>query len=193
MIMRDPYVYFNTNILINKFNIENEDELNIVERNFASKRLQELRNKNLKGDFDFKYLKAIHKYIFQDIYKWAGETRNVNIAKGNSLFCSVEYIESYAKDIFNSLKKQKYLKESAENKKDFAFKLGKLFLDINALHPFREGNGRSQREFIRKVAEYNGYQMSFKNFLSEDMKELSSLVDIPEKLIKKFEESLEKI
>ena len=129
-------------------------------------RIYELNEKPLKGNFDFNYLKCIHKYLFQDIYRWAGDIRNCNIAK-QDLFCLTEHIESFGNEVFDKLKKEKYFKDyDFETKLD---KLVELFADINALHPFREGNGRSQRIFIESLAKINGIYLDLTNVSKMDM------------------------
>lgn len=191
--MTDPYVYPGTEILKNKFNCRNKEEFNILERNATAKRLKDIREMEAIGNFNFEHLKKIHKYIFQDVYSWAGEIRNVDISKGNSLFCKSEHIESYASDIFRNLKRENYFKD-IDNKEILSKKLAETFLDINALHPFREGNGRTQREFIRSLAKFNGYELSFSNISKEEMIKLSSLSnDYSDELAKKFYNGMEKI
>lgn len=106
----------------------------------------------------------------QDIYEWAGEIRKVDIAKGN-MFCNVKFIESQAEDIFGKLKAENYLKDLSES--EFSARLAYYFSEINALHPFREGNGRSQREFIRTLALHNGYVINFAKVSREEMQEAS--------------------
>ena len=101
------YCYKDTDVLINKLNITNDEELYEAERELVSLRIYELNENPLRGNFDFDYLKSIHKYLFQDVYNWAGDIRNCNIAK-QDLFCLVEHIESFANDVFNKLKKEKY-------------------------------------------------------------------------------------
>ena len=82
------YCYQGTNVLINKLNIKDGKTLFEAEKKLTLLRLKNLNNNPIKGDFDFEHLKAIHKYIFQDVYDWAGEERRVEIGKGN-LFCTV--------------------------------------------------------------------------------------------------------
>lgn len=160
------YCYKDTNVLINKLNIKNDADLFDAERELVSLRTYELNEKPLKGDFDFKYLKDIHKYLFQDVYRWAGDIRNCNIAK-KDLFCLTEHIESFGTDVFNKLKKEKYFVDfDNETTLD---KLVKLFADINALHPFREGNGRSQRIFIESLAKINGIYLDLTNVSKMEM------------------------
>lgn len=154
------YCYKGTYVLINKLNITDENDLFDAERELVSFRTYELSEKPLKGNFDFKYLKDIHKYLFQDVYRWAGDIRNCNIAK-QDLFCLTEHIESFGADIFSKLKKEKYFVDyDNETTLD---KLVELFADINALHPFREGNGRSQRVFIESLAKINGIDSDLTN------------------------------
>ena len=160
------YCYKGTDVLINKLNITNDEDLFNAERELVSLRVSAFNDNPLKGNFDFKYLKDIHKYLFQDVYRWAGDIRNCNIAK-QDLFCLCEYIDSFANDIFNKLKKEQYF-----NKYNYDVKLEKLvelFADINALHPFREGNGRSQREFIEELAKINGIDLNLTTVSKDDM------------------------
>ena len=168
--MQDPYCYPNSRVLKNKLNIRDFDRLWEAEKRLSKYREIELLNAPLRGRFDFEHLKKIHAYLFQDVYSWAGEVRTVDIAKGN-LFCRVFAIESEAERIFTELRQEKYLKDL--NVGEFAKRLAYYFAEINALHPFREGNGRTQREFIRQLAYQNGYFLSYAGISSEEMVEAS--------------------
>lgn len=148
------YCYDNSDVLINKFNVRDENTFYKVERLYSSIRQSELVSKPIKGKFDFAHLKSIHHYIFQDLFYWAGKPRTVAIAKLN-MFCLPQYIETYATDIFTKLRKNNYYK--GYTKEQFIEAITNLLGDINALHPFREGNGRAQREFIRCLGLLNGY------------------------------------
>lgn len=184
------YCYEGTDTLINKLNITNDKDLFNAERELVSFRTYELNEKPLKGNFDFDYLKKIHKYLFQDIYRWAGNIRNCNIAK-QDLFCLSEYIETFGTDIFNKLKEENYF-VYYDNELTIE-KLVDLFADINALHPFREGNGRTHREFIRQLALKNGYVLNLKNTPPQEVLNASikSVIDTTD-LEKIIEEMLEK-
>lgn len=160
------YCYKGTNVLINKLNITNDEELYNAEMELVSLRIYELNEKPLKGNFDFKYLKNIHKYLFQDVYKWAGEIRNCNIAK-QDLFCFAKHIESFGNEVFDKLKKENYF--VGYDSEETLCKLVELFADINALHPFREGNGRSQRIFIESLAKINGINLDLTNVSKIEM------------------------
>lgn len=139
------YCYPDSDVLINKLNIHDRDKLFEVERKLTMLRLMDLLEKPITGKFDFKHLQNIHQYIFQDIYPWARKTRTVDIAKSN-MFCKVQFIETQADEIFLKLQKDDFLKQLSKEK--FAKKAAYYFWEINALHPFREGNGRTQRESI---------------------------------------------
>ena len=160
------YCYPDSDVLVNKLDIRDLEKLQLAERKLTMLRLFELLDKPINGKFDFKHLQAIHKYIFQDIYDWAGKVRTVDIAKGN-MFCNVKFIESQADEIFSKLKKENYLAGLDENA--FVKRLAYYFSEINALHPFREGNGRSQREFIRSLALKNGYLIHFDRITKDEM------------------------
>lgn len=168
--MQDPYCYPDTRVLRNKFGIRDFDELYDTERRLAKYRSRELFEKPIEGRFDFGHLQAIHRYLFQDVYDWAGEVRTVDIAKGN-LFCRYFAIEAEAKRIFGELKAEKYL--TGLNVAEFGKRLAYYFAEINALHPFREGNGRAQREFIRQLAYQSNYFLSFAGMSKEQMVEAS--------------------
>lgn len=156
------------NVLINKFGIKNKQVLRDAETELTVIRIHELEINPLKGHFDLTHLQDIHQYIFQDVYDWAGKLRTVDIEKGN-MFCHCEYIPSYSESIFSELKGKHYLKKSENIAADLAY----FLCELNALHPFREGNGRSQREFIRELALYNGYRLSYSGISQDEMIEAS--------------------
>ena len=164
------YCYPNSDVLINKLNIHDTDKLLEVERKLTMLRLMDLLEKPISGKFDLEHLWNIHKYIFQDIYPWAGKIRTVDIAKSN-MFCKVQFIEMQAKEIFGKLQKDDYLKQLSKEK--FAKRAAYYFSEINALHPFREGNGRTQRELIRQLACESGYILHFAAITETEMMEAS--------------------
>lgn len=172
--MIDPYVYMGTEVLKNKFGIKDGAKLREIERGLTSQKALKFLKKELPKKFDLDYLKKIHKYIFGDIYEWAGKQRTVDIIKENAFFCKAVNINSYADEVFGKLERKNFLRDITD-KKLFSEELAELFLDINALHCFREGNGRTQRIFIINLAKYNGYQLSFKSITNEDMIKLSAL------------------
>ena len=158
------YCYPDSNVLKNKLNITNAEALAVAEREITSIKLAYAKQNIIDGDFDFSHLKKIHKFLFEDIYEWAGEYRHVNISKGNQ-FCLWQNLESYADNVFASLEKENYLKKCD----NIAEKLAYYLSEINVLHPFREGNGRTQRLFIEYLALNAGYRVDFSSVTPEEM------------------------
>lgn len=150
------YCYQNSDVLINKLNITNEKHLYEAEKELVAYSTTSLVQLPIKGDFDFNHLKKIHQRLFEKIYVWAGIPRTCAIAK-EDLFCLPQYIDSYANEIFNKLNKEIFFINYDYDTK--IKQLVELFADINALHPFREGNGRSQREFVEELAKINGINL----------------------------------
>ncbi len=162
------YCYPGTNVLKNKLDIRDLDRLHEAERDYSSVRQAQLSNMGVTGDFSFKHLCSIHKQLFQDVYSWAGKTRTVDISKG-TIFCLVQFIESQFDDLYRKLKKENFLADIADEKemgKRLAFYLGEL----NMIHPFREGNGRTQRIFIEQLCLNNGrFEIDFTEITKEEM------------------------
>ena len=139
----------------NKLGIENQKLLIEVEHKIAMRHMLNLRRNKIPVVMSTKRLFEIHKLIFGDIYEWAGQIRRVELSKGDTNFLPSSAIPNalYATDkkieaIQLNLKMGKAL---------FVKALASLMLDINHIHPFREGNGRALREFIREIAENHGY------------------------------------
>lgn len=165
------YCYPHSNVLINKLGIKDAEKLHIAEREITSLRIANAKINVIIGEFDLLHLKKIHKYIFGDIYEWAGEIRWVNIAKGN-MFCNYEFIEANADSLFSKLRKENYLKDASEE--EIPFRLAYYLSEINVLHPFREGNGRAQRLFIEYLAENTGFSVDFSQVTDRQMIEASA-------------------
>lgn len=158
------YCYPDSNVLINKLNITNNDDLSVAEREITSIKLAYAKQNRIKGNFDLKHMQKIHKFLFEDIYSWAGKLRYVNISKGNQ-FCLAQNLERYAEDVFLKLKAENYLVNSENVPERLAYYLS----EINVLHPFREGNGRTQRLFIEYLALNAGYRVDFSDVTPEEM------------------------
>lgn len=158
------YCYPNSTVLINKLNIQDANALSVAEREITSLRLALAKATPIKGRFDFAHLRKLHQFIFGDIYEWAGESRRVNIAKGNQ-FCLAQNIDQYAGNLFQKLQKENYLIGAA----DVPIRLAYYLSEINVLHPFREGNGRTQRLFIEYLAGVAGYRVDFSSVSAKEM------------------------
>ena len=166
----DPYVYPGTTVLRNKYDWMDQDELHIIESISTGGNLLYLQKHPVDGSFDFDHLKKIHHFIFQDIYEWAGDIRTVDIGK-NNLFCRVQFINDYAETVFDGLFDSCYA--ARKDRKAYISTLVSRYADLNALHPFREGNGRAQREFIRELCLRCGYVLDFTTTKHQEMLEAS--------------------
>lgn len=160
--MSDPYVYPGTDILINKRNIRDADKLESFERVMSRRRAREPLD-----DFPITYegYKAIHKHLFQDVYPWAGQSRTVSLAKGGTFFGPPDYVDSEMKKRFDLLKKERNLK--GLRKADFSKRAAEHIGEINAIHPFREGNGRTQRLFLKLLARQAGHKLDLQRITPE--------------------------
>lgn len=178
--MQSKYCYSGTDVLINKFNVRDQDQLDVYETAYTHKRISELGIKPLYGKFNLSHLTKIHTYIFQDLYNFAGTLRSENISKGFFSFADARYLESEAKVLFENLKKENYLKGLDHN--TFSERAAHYLAEINVLHPFREGNGRTQRELIRTLGLNAGYQIDWSKVTKEQLLNatIKSVVDTKE-------------
>lgn len=172
------YYYSNSNVLINKLDIRDEKLLKEAETLYTAQRLLELHAKPILLNFDLENLRIIHQYIFQDIYYFADMIRDENISKGHTLFASVPYIIPNAKHLLKHLKKENYLMGTTID--EFSERAAYYMAELNIVHPFREGNGRTIREFIRNLALKNGFILNWNNVNYEEILEasISSVNDI---------------
>jgi len=159
----DPYCYDGTFVLKNKLKIKDFDELETAEREITAYSLKDIEYQD--APYNLKYLQTLHKQLFNELYKWAGELRTVDISKEDTEFCSFFNLESYSSGLFENLQKDKWLE--GLNKTSFYKKLAEHYCEFNMLHPFREGNGRVQRLFFEHLALYNGYVLDW-NTISKD-------------------------
>jgi cell filamentation protein len=163
----DPYTYPGTDVLRNFLDIYDSQQLAAFEANTTAARLIELDALPLAGQFDVAHLKAIHRYIFQDVYPWAGKFRTVNISKGGHLFGVAAFVEPALHEVLRKLQGEHHLKAPAA--RVFAVRAGHYMGEINAIHPFRDGNGRAQREFIRELAIEAGFVIDWSRVTREQM------------------------
>jgi cell filamentation protein len=141
-------------------------ELAIKERQIVSLKEFSLRKKGINGNFDYAHLKAIHRELFEDIYVWAGKDRyDIGsygvFRKGGTEFTYGKKLPEIAKDLFTALKDENYFK--ALKKEEMIKSLASFLNGINILHPFREGNGRTQRLFLEELAKNAKYELNLSN------------------------------
>ncbi|HEY3740925.1 MAG TPA: Fic family protein [Bryobacteraceae bacterium] len=125
------------------------------------------------GRLDTDQLRDVHRYLFQDVYHWAGELRTVRIEKPGAVFAFPAHIEWALKDAFKKLRNEAHLNGLAIDR--FAERAAYYLGELNAIHPFREGNGRTQREFIRQLASHNRFELDWSRTTRDQMMTASIL------------------
>jgi cell filamentation protein len=155
----DPdYKYTGKNgVLLNLANIENENILLAFESLKVSKRIEELFENPIKIKSTDSLL-TIHYHLFQDVYEWAGKTRTINISKNGKPFFNGERFNVAFQYIDSLIVEYKAIRKT--DKQALSQKLAEILDHVNYLHPFREGNGRTQREFIRLLALEKGLALN---------------------------------
>ena len=150
----DPYTYKNSTVLVNKLDLRDQGELDDFEAEIASARASELLP---EGNLDFAHFCAVHHHLFQDVFEWAGTPRTVRISKQGRAFCFPEHIEAQATKLFAELKAKNHLENLTAN--EFAGDAAHFLAELNAIHAFREGNGRTQLTFFALLADRAGQSL----------------------------------
>jgi cell filamentation protein len=158
-VAADPYVYPGTNVLCNLLDLRDAAELAEREAALSAIRIAQLERRFIAGDFDLTHLQATHRYIFGDVYSWAGDLRSVRIAKGGDLFALPEHIGPYLTRLLADLALENRL--HGLGFEQFVERLTHYYAEINAVHPFREGNGRAQRAFLGQIAKGAGHPIAW--------------------------------
>jgi len=154
----DPYVDPDTDVLRNMRDIRDGDELEEFEARLTFLRGLQLASDLIPGEYDLAHLQAFHRYLFAGLYEWAGELRTVVLAK-TELFCLPEHIESYGTEILGKLAEEDRLR--GLDRELFIDRLAHYLGDVDALHPFRDGNGRAQRAFFAQLAADADYRLDW--------------------------------
>ena len=154
---QDPYCYPGTHILRNKLNIRCEAELDQAERELSDIAASQIEF--CLPPYDLTYLRQIHRRLFCDLYDWAGEIRNVDISKDTTRFCRADRVVPEG---------EKLLAQSANARwyeglplPEFISACAEIFGDLNVVHPFREGNGRTQRILFEHIIVNAGYEITW--------------------------------
>ncbi len=143
----DPYCYPGTTTLINKFGFRESSLLEQAENEITLFSANEIEFS--PPPYDLTYWQDIHKKLFSDLYNWAGELRSVNVTKKETQFCNPLYIQKESDRLFASLSNENYYVDL--NRKELICRSAELFTELNLIHPFREGNGHSQRILFRHL------------------------------------------
>jgi cell filamentation protein len=152
----DPYLDLDNGVLRNRLGIGDRTELARAEADLTASRLYDLQRTRLAGHYDLDHLRSFHRVIFGDVYDWAGELRTVSIGRGG-LFCMPGDLLSSGGEVFGRLAHAQYLR--GLDRETFVDRLTEVLADVNFLHPFREGNGRTQRAFLAQLARDAGHRI----------------------------------
>ena len=151
--------YKGSTCLINKLNIRDKVILAKIEADITFAKAAQLESKGLNEEFSTAYYKSIHKYLFEDLYDWAGCFRKINISKKGTRFADWKELNELCDKLFLRLKGLNYLK--GLSLQEFVNEITDVYCSLNMLHPFREGNGRTERILISQLVRYNGYTIDF--------------------------------
>lgn len=155
------YCYPDSNVLKNKLNIRDLRELKDVEEKFVAIKQLVLFQKPIPGRFTINHLLRIHRFLFEDVYPFAGHIRQEQISKGETLFFPPDLIKRELRRVFGEIHETGMLQEKKPQSQ--IQHLSHVMAELNIIHPFREGNGRSIREFIRCMAQVYGLTLNWGN------------------------------
>ena len=156
----DPHIGPN-GVLINLLGLSNTQELQAAETTLSELRIIKLGGDPIEGDLDLRHACAVHQFIFQDVYPWAGETRRTDIMKGDTMFHSWRDLDAFFDRIADHLEQSGLTGPTITDEREFCQAAGTFLGMLNHAHPFREGNGRTQRELLRLLARDHGYQLDW--------------------------------
>jgi cell filamentation protein len=166
----DPYLDSGSGVLRNRLGITDEHRLRQAEADLTLVAIADLTIRSLPGSYDLVHLCDFHREIFGDVYPWAGEIRVVGIARSDP-FCLPQHIEPYSTEVFGALAKERYLR--GLTRESFLDRLAHYLAEVNAIHPFREGNGRTQRAFFRQLSQAAGWRLDWSNLDSTENEQAS--------------------
>ncbi|MCP3850560.1 MAG: hypothetical protein GY694_10030 [Gammaproteobacteria bacterium] len=166
-----PNTYPNSSVFVNKLGIKNSKELAEAEADFTFLRAEEYRSLPYKGLFDLSHLQQIHSQLFSDLYEWAGQIRQYDIRKDICEFTPYQQIQHHAEKLYLQLKDETFLTRLTQNQ--FIQRIAYYYDTTNRLHPFPEGNGRTQRLFIEHLALTAGYEVDWSRTQPWQMNEIA--------------------
>ena len=165
---QDPYLDQFWGILKNKVHARTQSELEAAEADLVVNRQTVLAKNPVVGNYDLDHLKAIHGYLFQDVYPFAGQLRTIDMHKADDpggRFFPATRLEDGGRNVFSALAEDNHLKGMSHNQ--YIERLGHHLDAMNHLHPFREGNGRAQRAFVDSLSNQAGYVLDWSNLTKE--------------------------
>ncbi len=163
------YCYKDTNVLKNRFGLRDAKKLRELEADISAIRQNDLLTNPIQGRFTANHLCHIHQYLLGDIYPFAGHFRKEDIMKGSTRFLSHRDIKSKLTKLLVELAKEHYLQGLTQDM--LIDRSAYYFAELNYIHPFREGNGRSTREFMRQLYALNGYTVDWAAVSTDELLE----------------------
>jgi len=162
----DPYIDTETGVLNNLLGITSTEDLEAAEADITAAAITAIPDQPVSGSFNLEHLKNIHWELFNAIYSWAGEVRTVEIAKGSTRFANSDIIEQAAGRLFEQLHAEDLLKSMPRDQ--YTARLAHYYSEINVLHPFREGNGRTQRVFFSQLVIEAEYRIAWERLNADE-------------------------
>jgi len=160
----DPYCYPDSDVLINKLDIKEDEKLAEAEKVLSDLSLDDIEF--APPPYNLDYFQSIHLQLFSDIYEWAGKIRTVDISKGNTRFCTCQFIEREANKLFDDLAKANYFIHYTRD--ELVKAIAEFYVEINVVHPFREGNGRAQRILFEHIITNTGFTLSLETIEQDE-------------------------
>ena len=158
--------YEGTTCLVNKLGIRDEKKLAEIEAGITFAKAVMLEETPINGDFDFEHFKKIHDFLLCDLYEWAGQVRTVDISKKRTKFLDAASVESIGTKCF-AKGREGYFENLFFD--EFVKRIAKFYNDVNYIHPFREGNGRTQRIYFTQLIRHYGYDINFADVDTDEL------------------------
>ena len=158
--------YEGTTCLVNKLGIRDEKRLSEVEAQITFAKAVMLEETPIDDDFGFEHFKKIHEFLLCDLYEWAGQVRTVDISKKRTKFLDASSIESIGTKCFAKVK-EGYFEDLPFD--EFVKRIAEFYNDVNYIHPFREGNGRTQRIYFAQLIRHYGYDINFADIDTDEL------------------------
>ena len=159
--------YEGTACLINKLGIKDDKKLSEFEAAVTLAKAGTLEKEPIDGNFDTEHYKAIHRFLFEDIYDWAGKYRTIDMSKKGTAFAKADKICELMDACFERLKNNDFFRNQPFD--EYVKSIVDFYQMTNMIHPFREGNGRTQRIFIAQLIRFGGYDISFSEIDSDEL------------------------
>ena len=158
--------YEGTTCLVNKLGIRDEKRLSEVEAQITFAKAVMLEETPIDNDYGFEHFKKIHEFLLCDLYEWAGQVRTVDILKKRTKFLDAASIESIGTKCFAKVKDGYFENLSFD---EFVKRIAEFYNDVNYIHPFREGNGRTQRIYFAQLIRHYGYDINFADVDTDEL------------------------